>query len=120
MNQRQREIQRSLALLGNERLTTFICALAVRESRPLAVHLLKDALDQGENLEAALLGAIKLPVDRNDEGFLLEVTQRSDNSYRIALGYIAGHLAGDGGEWQAVFDAEGRVVTVVEEQRWLA
>ncbi|CUS04334.2 protein of unknown function [Candidatus Promineifilum breve] len=120
MNKRQLQIQRSLGALGIERLTNFINAEPVRESDVLAVRLLRDALDRGEDLEAELLGSTELSDFLDDSGYTFKVTRRSANRFRIALGYQAGPLAGDGGEWEVTFDDEGRVVNVDGEIRWLS
>ncbi len=120
MNKSQRQIRKSLKLLGIKRLHNFIRHNDIQDSNCKVVSFLKDALEEGRDLEEELLGRDD-PVDNfMGSGYVLRVKPLGNNCFKIEIGYHAGGTTGDGGDWEVTFDDEGNVVNIIHGGFWIA
>jgi hypothetical protein len=111
-NQRELEARRSLDLLGLERFNNFVESVRGLTD-PMAVRLFVGGLDAGESIEDLFFTGEEL-------GYELSAKKLGTSRYRIAFGCVAGPLAGDGGQWEALFNDEGAVVEVSSVSLWMA
>ena len=111
-NSRERAAARALLLLGSDRFIGF--ARAIRESAHcLAVQLMNEGLDEGRGVDGLFFTG-------EEFGYQLSVTRLAHLEFRIEFGCQAGPLAGDGGEWDVLFDAEGSVSRVTGGGSWIS
>lgn len=98
MNQREARIEAAREQISDERLRAFF--RAVRDAPDVvAVQIVNDLLDQGHPLDDMFYTG-------EDYGLELLVDRVSESQYMIAFGCTAGPDAGDGGEWNVVYDGD--------------
>jgi hypothetical protein len=111
-NSRERAVTQALRLLGRERFVSFV--RAIRQGADcLAVQLVNEELDDGGGVDGLFFTG-------DEFGYHLAVTRVATLEFRIEFGCMAGHLAGDGGEWDVLFDAEGSVSRITGGASWIS
>lgn len=102
----QRRSLRALGRLGREPFVAFIRALRDEGRRAAVAHANRD-LDAGTSPEDLFIWDVE-----QRTGYYLSVRKWDAHRYEIAFGFIAGGLAGDGGDWTVTFDADGTVAEI--------
>jgi hypothetical protein len=111
-NSRERAVTRALRLLGRERFVSFVRAIR-QGSNCVAVQLVNEELDEGSGVDGLFFTG-------DESGYQLSVTRIATLEFRIEFGCQAGPLAGDGGEWDVLFDVEGSVSRVTGGASWIS
>lgn len=110
MNTREKRVRAARWLISDERLTAFF--RAIRENGDvIAVKLINEHLDKGEQLDDIFYTG-------EGYGYSISVKKISQSSFVITFGCVAGHDAGDGGNWQVSF-AGDRVHSVHGGISWI-
>jgi hypothetical protein len=109
--QREKRARQALKLLGHDRCTAFI--RAIREDRHcIAVKLLNEQLDAGTDLDTIFFTG-------EEFGFQLSAAPIGPDRFRIEFSCRAGPLAGDGGAWDVLFDADGSASEATGVDEWI-
>jgi len=98
-NSREKSVRAARKKISDERLIAFLRAAREESQGVLAVELACDNLDKGKSLD-------ELFYDGDVYGYSLWVQSRGEDTYKIAFSCQAGPTAGDGGEWEVVFDGD--------------
>ncbi len=110
-SQREKGAERALDRLGRDRFTNFIRAIR-QDKETLAVSLMNKILDAGHDLDSIFHNGEKY-------GYFLSVRRIEKDQFKIEFGCIAGHLAGDGGAWEVLFEPDGSISTATNVDRWI-
>jgi len=116
-NARERAVRASRKLLTDAQLTTFFRAIRAEFGTPdvafriLAVQLINEALDQGNDLDHIFFTGKKF-------GYQLSVKELSENAFEVTFGCQVGGTAGDGGRWKVVFDRD-TVLSAEIQDLWI-
>ena len=111
-NSRERSVTRALRLLEAERFVNFV--RAIRQGTDcVAVQSVNEDLDEGTSVEGLFFTS-------DEFGYRLSVKRVGPLEFRIEFGCQAGPLAGDGGEWDVLFDADGSVSRVTGGASWIS
>lgn len=102
----QRRSLRALGRLGREPFVAFLRAVR-DEGRCAAVEHANKDLDAGTSPEDLFVWD-----EPKRAGHYLSVRKLDAHRYEIAFGFIAGGLAGDGGDWTVTFGADGMVADI--------
>lgn len=108
---REEDIRQARKQISDTKLLAFI--RSVRNSNTHATRLLNEQLDNGASLDHIFYTGQK-------EGYCLSIRQTSPMAYSISLGCVAGPCAGDGGDWDVVFDESGAVSKVTGGASWIS
>lgn len=112
MNRREQAIQVSRRLITDDQLIKFLRAVRT-DDQVLAVKMINKSLDRGQSLDEIFYTG-------DDYGFLLSVERLRGAAFNISFGCQAGPLAGDGGDWEVVFDAAGKVGSLSGGFSWIS
>jgi hypothetical protein len=98
-NSREKAVRSARKKISDDRLIAFL--RAAREASPavLAIQLACEKLDEGKLLD-------ELFYDGDVYGYFLRVQSRDKEKYKIEFSCQAGPTAGDGGEWEVVFEGD--------------
>ena len=80
----------------------------------LAVKLINERIQEGESLQE---------IFREKSGFSLcshKISDNEDTKYKIKFGCSAGSEAGDGGEWEVVFDKDDNIKECNQIGQWIS
>ncbi len=100
-------------MLTDDQLTGFFRLVGQAEKSPFAVTLINEALDQGKSLDSIFYS-------RPANGYFLTVRREEGSAVNISFGCVAGPGAGDGGEWQVVFDDRGNITSASMVNSWIS
>jgi len=99
--------------MTNKRLINFLRYIK-KDNEVSAVEMINAELDKGVDLD------LILKKDSDGFGYSLYARKISGDKYIIELGFQAGPLAGDGGEWEVTFDGYDKVVECISESTWIS
>jgi len=98
-NSREKSVRTARKKISDARLIAFLRAAREVSQGVRAIQFACDKLDEGESLD-------ELFYDGDVYGYYLKVKQLSENKLKIEFSCQAGPTAGDGGEWDVVFDGD--------------
>lgn len=104
-------------LLSDEQLVAFFRAAGRAPQPPIAVKLINEHLDRGENLNYIFMmyGGPRTP--NRPVVMDLKVKRLGPNSYIVRFG-LAGARSDDGGEWRVTFTGQGALQRVQGASFW--
>ena len=108
-------------LLGDKRVVAFLRAAAAGQRLAWgirALHMAVNELDQGGTLRLLFWPWRGAPAEGS--GFFLKARRTGTDAYRIEFGCVAGPTAGDGGEWEVIFDAGHQVRRIDLVSAWVS
>jgi len=109
MNQGQKQLRAARASLSDDRLIAFLKTANGDSKKIFALKLICEDLDAGFNLDDIF-------AKEGEAGYLVKIKRLCDSRFFIEFGYVAGHLCGDGGQWEVSF--EGNSVATLEHKGW--
>ena len=112
MNNREQSVNAARALIPDGLLVEFFRAIRSHND-VLAAKLINQRLDDGQTLDQIFYTG-------EDYGFLLSIERLPNSAFGISFSCLAGPLAGDGGEWQVVFDNSGKVRSISGGLLWVS
>lgn len=98
--------------MTNQRIINFLRYLNKEDKGILAIKLINGELDKGVDLD------LILKKDAKGFGYSLRAIKISEDKYKIEFGCQAGPLAGDGGEWEVIFDGSDNVIECGIVETW--
>ncbi|MBK9177632.1 MAG: hypothetical protein IPM46_15145 [Flavobacteriales bacterium] len=107
--------------MGDKRVVAFLRAAAA--GQPLtwgikALRMAMDQLDHGGTPRTFFWPWRGSPTEGS--GFYLMARRTGTDMYRIEFGCVAGPTAGDGGEWDVIFDVRHRVRRIDLISAWVS
>jgi hypothetical protein len=98
-NSREKSVRAARKKISDERLIACLRAAREESQGVFAVELACDNLDKCKSLD-------ELFYTGDIYGYSLRVQPRGEDKYKIEFSCQAGPTAGDGGEWDVVFDGD--------------
>lgn len=108
-------------LLGDKRVVAFLRTAAAGQAPTWGIRALQMAiaeLKQGGTPRTLFWPWRGYPADGS--GFFLQARRTGTDAFRIEFGCEAGPTAGDGGEWDVIFDARHRVRRIDLVSAWVS
>jgi len=112
MNQGQKQLRAARVSLSDDRLIAFFKSAYDDSNNILALKFICGDLDRGIKLDDIF-------ANEDEAGYLLKIKRLSDSRFFLEFGYVAGHLCGDGGQWEVSFEGNS-VATLEHKGRWIS
>lgn len=114
ISHRERRIRDARTKIPDSLLLAFMRAIPA-EGSLIFVQILQESLDHQPNLDEIFGYG-----DGDEFGYNLTVVSNGEYFFTIELGYLAGELMGDGGEWEVTFDTHGHVSEISGGATWIS
>lgn len=121
LNASERRTLAARRLLGDKRVVAFLRAADAGQPRQWGIAALRMAHDHLNH--SGTPRTLFWPwrgTPTKGSGYFLTVRRSGPDQFRIEFGCVAGPHAGDGGEWDVVFDARHRVKRIDQLSSWVS